>query len=143
MHRFIPAVASAFGVSIDEMVVGHRPRRFGQSKYGISRTVRVILDLISVKFLLDFSHRPLQVFGLAGLSAGGVGFALGCYLTWVKFGLGQPIWGRPLLILAVLLMLLGVNLISTGLLGELQARSYHENRSSPLYAIREKLDREG
>jgi glycosyltransferase involved in cell wall biosynthesis len=142
MHRFIPAVASAFGVSIDEMVVGHRPRRAGQSKYGISRTVRVILDLITVKFLLDFSHRPLQVFGLAGLSAGAVGFALGCYLTWVKFGLGQPIWGRPLLILAVLLMVMGVQLVSLGLLGELQARSYHENRSSPLYAIREKLDRE-
>ena len=142
MHRFIPAVASAFGVSIDEMVVDHRPRRFGQSKYGISRTVRVILDLITVKFLLDFSHRPLQVFGLAGLSAGAVGFALGCYLTWVKFGLGEPIWGRPLLILAVLLMVMGVQLVSLGLLGELQARRNHENSSSPLYAVREKLDRD-
>ncbi len=138
MHRFIPAVASGFGVSIDEMVVGHRERRAGQSKYGISRTVRVVLDLITVKFLLDFSHRPLQVFGLAGLSAGAVGFALGCYLTWVKFGLGQPIAGRPLLLLAALLMVFGVQLVSLGLLGELQARSYHEN-SAPRYAIREKL----
>jgi len=142
MHRFIPAVASGFGVSIDEMVVGHRPRRAGQSKYGISRTVRVILDLITVKFLLDFSHRPLQVFGLAGLSMGAVGFALGCYLTWVKFGLGEPIGGRPLLLLSALLMVFGVQLASLGLIGELQARTYHENRSAPPYAIREKLDRE-
>ena len=142
MHRFIPAVASGFGVSIDEMVVGHRPRRAGQSKYGISRTVRVILDLITVKFLLDFSHRPLQVFGLAGLSMGAVGFALGCYLTWVKFGLGEPIGGRPLLLLSALLMVFGVQLASLGLIGELQARTHHQNRSAPPYAIREKLDRE-
>ncbi|HEY7817910.1 MAG TPA: glycosyltransferase family 2 protein, partial [Vicinamibacteria bacterium] len=142
MHRFIPAVASAFGVSIDEMVVSHRSRSSGQSKYGISRTVRVILDLITVKFLLDFSHRPLQVFGLAGLSAGAVGFALGCYLTWVKFGLGQPIGGRPLLLLATLLMVFGVQLVSLGLLGELQARSNHGNGGEPPYAIREKLDRD-
>ncbi len=142
MHRFIPAVASGFGVSIDEMVVLHRPRRAGQSKYGISRTVRVILDLITVKFLLDFSHRPLQVFGLAGLSMGAVGFALGCYLTWVKFGLGEPIGGRPLLLFSALLMIFGVQLVSLGLIGELQARTYHENRSAPRYAIREKLDRE-
>ena len=141
MHRFIPAVASGFGVSIDEMVVGHRPRRAGLSKYGISRTVRVILDLITVKFLLDFSHRPLQVFGLAGLSMGAVGFALGCYLTWVKFGLGEPIGGRPLLLLSALLMVFGVQLASLGLIGELQARTHHQNRSAPPYAIREKLDR--
>jgi glycosyltransferase involved in cell wall biosynthesis len=142
MHRFIPAVASGMGVSIDEMVVGHRPRRAGRSKYGISRTLRVILDLISVKFLLDFSHRPLQVFGLAGLSMGAVGFGLGLYLTWVKFGLGQPIGGRPLLLLSALLMVFGVQLVSLGLIGELQARTYHENRSAPPYAIREKLDRD-
>ena len=142
MHRFIPAVASGFGVAIDEMVVGHRPRSAGQSKYGISRTVRVILDLITVKFLLDFSHRPLQVFGLAGLSMGAIGFALGAYLTWVKFVLGQPIGGRPLLLLSALLMVFGVQLVSLGLIGELQARTYHENRSAPPYAIREKLDRD-
>jgi hypothetical protein len=142
MHRFIPAVASGYGVSIDEMVVGHRPRRAGQSKYGISRTVRVVFDLITVKFLLDFSHRPLQVFGLAGFSMGAIGFALGLYLTWVKFGLGQPIAGRPLLLLATLLMVFGVQLVSLGLIGELQARTYHENRTAPPYAIREKLDRD-
>jgi glycosyltransferase involved in cell wall biosynthesis len=140
MHRFIPAVASGFGVSIDEMVVGHRPRRSGTSKYGISRTVRVVLDLITVKFLLDYSHRPLQIFGLAGFAMGAVGFVLGLWLTWVKFGLGEPIAGRPLLLLAALLMVFGVQLVSLGLVGELQARTYHESRNGPPYAIREKLD---
>jgi glycosyltransferase involved in cell wall biosynthesis len=140
MHRFIPAVASGFGVSIDEMVVGHRPRRAGVSKYGISRTVRVVLDLITVKFLLDYSHRPLQIFGLAGFAMGAMGFALGLWLTWVKFGLGEPIAGRPLLLLAALLMVFGVQLVSLGLVGELQARTYHESRNGPPYAIREKLD---
>jgi hypothetical protein len=142
MHRFIPAVASGFGVSIDEMVVSHRPRRAGESKYGISRTVRVILDLVTVKFLLDFSHRPLQVFGLAGLSMGLVGFVLGLYLTWVKFGTGQPIGGRPLLLLATLLMVFGLQLVSLGLIGELLARMYHESASGPAYTIREKLGTE-
>jgi glycosyltransferase involved in cell wall biosynthesis len=142
MHRFIPAVASSFGVSIDELVVSHRPRGAGQSKYGISRTVRVILDLMTVKFLLNYSHRPLQLFGLPGLVMGGTGFLLGCYLTWVKFGLGQPIAGRPLLLLASLLMLGGLQFVGIGLLGELLARLYHENRTSPPYAIRERLDRD-
>ena len=142
MHRFIPAVASGFGVSIDEVVVGHRPRTEGTSKYGISRTLRVILDLVTVKFLLNYSHRPLQVFGLAGLVMGGTGFGIGCYLTWVKFGLGEPIAGRPLLLLAGLLMLVGFQSMSLGLLGELLARLYHENRVSPPYAVRERLDDE-
>jgi glycosyltransferase involved in cell wall biosynthesis len=142
MHRFIPAVASGFGVSIDEIVVSHRPRRAGRSKYGISRTLRVILDLITVTFLLNYSHRPLQLFGLPGLVMGGTGFLIGCYLTWVKFGLGQPIAGRPLLLLAVLLMLGGLMFVSIGLLGELLARLYHENRTSPPYAVRERLERD-
>jgi glycosyltransferase involved in cell wall biosynthesis len=142
MHRFIPAVASGFGVAIDEMVVGHRPRRVGSSKYGISRTFRVILDLMTVKFLLNYSSRPLQIFGSLGFLMGGVGFVVGCYLTWVKLWLGESIGGRPLLLLASLLMLGGLQLVSLGLLGELLARVYHENRESPPYAIREQLDRE-
>lgn len=142
MHRFIPAVASGFGVTIDEMVVGHRPRRVGKSKYGISRTFRVVLDLMTVKFLLNYSSRPLQIFGSLGFLMGGVGFALGAYLTWVKLWLGDPIGGRPLLLLASLLMLGGLQLVSLGLLGELLARVYHENRESPPYAVRERLDRD-
>lgn len=139
MHRFIPAVASWMGVSIDEMVVSHRPRKQGQSKYGLSRTLRVLLDLLTVKFLLSYSSRPLQIFGSIGVLLGGSGFLMGCYLTWVKYGLGRPIWGRPLLLLAILLMFSGLQLISLGLLGELLARLYHETRSRPPYAVRETL----
>jgi glycosyltransferase involved in cell wall biosynthesis len=141
MHRFIPAVASGIGVTIDEVVVGHRPRNHGRSKYGISRTLRVLLDLMTVKFLLNYSSRPLQIFGSVGLVMGGLGFLMGLYLTWVKFGLGEPIGGRPLLLLASLLMLVGIQLVSLGLLGELLARLYHENRTSPPYSIRERLER--
>ena len=141
MHRFIPAVASGMGITIDEVVVGHRPRREGQSKYGISRTLRVILDLMTVKFLLNYSSRPLQIFGTVGVLMGAAGFLMGLYLTWVKFGLGEPIGGRPLLLLASLLMLVGIQLVSLGLLGELLARLYHENRTSPPYAVRERLGR--
>ncbi len=139
MHRFIPAVASSIGVSIDEVVVGHRPRSQGESKYGISRTFRVILDLMTVKFLLSYSSRPLQIFGSAGLLMGLVGVSFGAYLTWVKFGLGQPIGGRPLLLLASLLMLGGLQLVSLGLVGELLVRLNQESRTRPSYAIREIL----
>ena len=139
MHRFIPAVASWMGVDIDEMVVSHRPRQQGKSKYGITRTLRVLLDLLTVKFLLNYSSRPLQIFGSFGFLLGGTGFAIGCYLTWVKYGLGEPIGGRPLLLLATLLMFAGLQLVSLGLLGELLARLYHETRSRPAYAVREVL----
>ncbi|HSF17321.1 MAG TPA: glycosyltransferase family 2 protein [Vicinamibacteria bacterium] len=139
MHRFIPAVASEFGVSIDEIGVNHRPRNEGSSKYGLSRTLRVVLDLMTVKFLLSYSSRPLQIFGAFGLLIGGMGFLLGCYLTWVKFGLGEPIWGRPALLLVMLLMMFGLMMTGFGLLGELLARLYHESRTSPPYAIREFL----
>ncbi len=139
MHRFIPAVASGIGVSIDEVAVGHRPRSEGQSKYGISRTFRVILDLMTVKFLLGYASRPLQVFGSAGLLMGGAGLFIGAYLTWVKFGLAQPIAGRPLLLLASLLMLGGLQLVSLGLIGELLVRLSQESRARPAYAIREVL----
>ena len=139
MHRFIPAVASSMGVAIDEVVVGHAPRRVGTSKYGISRTLRVILDLMTVKFLLSYSSRPLQIFGSAGLLMGGLGLCFGTYLTWVKFSLGQSIGGRPLLLLASLLMLGGLQLISLGLVGELLVRLNQDNDRSRPYAIREVL----
>jgi hypothetical protein len=142
MHRFIPAVASWMGVDIDEVVVSHRPRQEGQSKYGITRTLRVLLDLLTVKFLLNYSSRPLQIFGSVGFLLGATGFVLGCYMTWVKYGLSQPIAGRPLLLLAILLMFSGLQLVSLGLLGELLARLYHETRSRPAYAIREVLSTE-
>jgi len=139
MHRFIPAVASWMGVKSDEVVGSHRHRQAGRSKYGIMRTPRVLLDLLTVKFMLTYSSRPLQVFGSAGFLLTGAGFVLGCYLTWLKFGLGQAIAARPLLLLAILMMFGGLQLGSLGLLGELLARLYHEVRSRPAYAIREML----
>jgi glycosyltransferase involved in cell wall biosynthesis len=143
LHRFIPALASWMGVSVSEIPVQHHARRFGTSKYGISRTIRVLLDLITVRFLLSYSTRPIQIFGGLGLVSVGVGGALGAYLTFVKLVLGQDIGSRPLLQLAVLLILAGVQLISMGLLGELVVRTYYEAQGKPIYAVRELLAHEG
>jgi glycosyltransferase involved in cell wall biosynthesis len=140
MHRFIPAVASWMGVAIAEHVVSHRPRAQGASKYGLSRSLRVVLDLLAVKFLLNYSSRPLQMFGLVGLLLAGTGFLLGCYLTWLKYGLDQAISDRPLVLLAMLLMFSGLQFISLGLLGELLVRIHHETRSRRSYAVRDGQD---
>lgn len=139
LHRFIPALASWMGISVAEVPVRHHPRRFGRSKYGLSRTARVLLDLITVRFLLSYSTRPIHIFGGLGLVGFALGMALGAYLSFVKFVLGQSIGGRPLLLLAVLLMVVGVQLISMGLLGELVVRTYYETLNKPIYAVREIL----
>jgi glycosyltransferase involved in cell wall biosynthesis len=141
MHRFIPAIASWMGVSIAEVRVNHRPRRAGRSKYGLGRTPRVILDLITVKFLLSYATRPIQIFGLGGLIAGGFGFLLALFYTVQRLFFGVPLWGKPGLILAVLLMLVGVQLISIGLLGEMQMRIYYEAQDKPTYTVRRVLNR--
>jgi glycosyltransferase involved in cell wall biosynthesis len=137
LHRFIPAIASWMGVSIAEVRTHHRPRRFGRSKYGIARTSRVLLDLISVKFFLNFRTTPIQIFGLLGFVVGAAGGVLLLYLAGVKIVMGQPIGGRPLLLLSVLLVLLGVQLVGMGLLGEMMARIYHEAQGKPIYMIKE------
>ncbi|MCB0183200.1 MAG: glycosyltransferase family 2 protein [Caldilineaceae bacterium] len=137
MHRFIPALASWMGVKVAEIPVNHRARQFGHSKYGIARTIRVILDLLTVKFLLHYATRPIQVFGLAGLVALGSGMFLSAYLTVLKVVFQEPLRDRPLLLLAVLLIVLGVQFIILGLLGELIIRMYHETRGKPIYMIRE------
>lgn len=137
MHRFIPALASWMGIRVMEIPVNHRARKFGQSKYGIARTVRVILDLLTVKFLLDYATRPIQVFGLFGLLSLGAGTALSLYLSVLKLFFQEPLRDRPLLLLAVLLILLGVQSIILGLLGELIIRMYHETRNKPIYMVRE------
>lgn len=140
LHRFIPAIASWMGVSIAEMPVNHRPRSFGRSKYGtVTRTVKVFLDLLTVRFLLSYATRPIHVFGGLGLLAVGAGSALGLYLTYVKLVLKEDIGNRPLLTLAVLMMIVGVQMISMGLLGELVVRTYHESQDKPIYVVREKL----
>jgi glycosyltransferase involved in cell wall biosynthesis len=137
MHRFIPAIASEQGVHIAEVVVNHRARRHGSSKYGISRTIRVVLDLLTVKFLLSYSTRPVQIFGLIGLAMGLPGAAILAYLAGVKIFAGEAIGNRPLLLLGILLVFTGVQLVTLGLLAELQARTYHESQDKPTYVIRE------
>ena len=136
MHRFIPAIASWMGITFVEVETHHRPRRFGKSKYGITRTLRVILDLITVKFLLSFATKPIQVFGMLGLSAAGVGGIIGVYLTLLKLIWGAQIGGRPLLSLAVLLIVVGVQFVVMGLLGELLVRVYHESQQKPIYMVK-------
>jgi glycosyltransferase involved in cell wall biosynthesis len=140
MHRFIPAIASWMGVTMAEVPVHHRPRKFGRSKYGLSRTIRVLLDLITVKFLATYSTRPIHVFGYWGMLSGMAGFALACYLTFQRLFLGIPLANRPILLLAILLIFIGVQFISMGLLGELQVRTYHESQGKPIYYIKEAFE---
>ncbi len=140
MHRFIPALASIRGISFAEVKVQHHPRRKGKSKYGVSRTIRVLLDLFTVKFLLSFATRPMQIFGLVGVLAALGGFAIAFYLSIVRLFFNQGIAGRPLLLLAVLLIIIGFQFISLGLLGEMIVRAHHESQQKPIYVIKEILD---
>lgn len=137
MHRFLPAIASQIGVKIAEMVVNHRPRRAGVTKYGLSRTIRVVLDLATVKFLLSYSTRPLQIFGLIGLITGGVGGVIIAYLAYIRLFTTQGIGDRPLLLLGVMLVFIGIQLMTFGLLAEVMARTYYESQDKPTYVIRE------
>jgi hypothetical protein len=137
MHRFLPAIASEFGVTIVEHVVNHRARVHGRSKYGISRTIRVILDLMTVKFLISYSTRPVQIFGLLGLGMGSLGVAVLGWLAYVKYVQHEGIADRPLLLFGILLVFAGIQLLTLGLLAEMQARTYHESQGKPIYIIRE------
>lgn len=137
MHRFIPALASWVGARITEVPVNHRARTAGVSKYGISRTIRVFLDLITVKFLLSFSTRPLQIFGVWGLGLFGAGTVISGYLAFLRIVYQEPLANRPLLMLGVLMIIMGVQLISMGLLAEITTRTYHESQQKPTYVIRE------
>jgi hypothetical protein len=137
MHRFLPAIASEMGVTIDEVVVNHRARKHGASKYGLSRTFRVILDLLLVKFLLSYSTRPLQMFGLIGVPMGFVGFLIAAYLSYERLFGHESIANRPLLLLAVLLIFSGIQLVTMGLLAEIMSRTYHESQDKPIYVIRD------
>ena len=138
LHRFIPALASQMGVRVTEVPVKDRARRWGSSKYGFSRTFKVILDLIVVVFILSYFNRPLYVFGAAGFVVGGIGTLLGAYLTVFKLLTENQIGERPLLQLAALLMVLGVQFISTGIVADMIMRTYHESQHKPIYFIREK-----
>jgi len=142
MHRFLPALASEMGVRIAEHVVNHRARQFGRTKYGISRTIRVVLDLVTVKFLLSYSTRPLQIFGLFGAVMGGAGAALLAFLGYMSVAHGWSADG-PILLLGVLLVFTGVQLLTIGLLAEMQARTYHESQGKPIFAVRQVLETRG
>lgn len=141
MHRFIPAIASHMGVKIAEVKVNHRPRQHGKSKYTVFRTIRVILDLLTVKFLLSYSTRPLQIFGLFGLLSGLVGGGLGLWI-FIQRLLQQAPANRPLTWLAILLLVVGFQFISLGLLAEIMVRAYHESLEKRIYYIREVVESE-
>lgn len=140
LHRFIPAIASWQGVAVAELPVHHEARRFGRSKYGIGRTTRVFLDLLTVRFLLSYGTRPMQIFGFVGLVAMFAGVVMAGYLTVIKVFAGAAIANRPLLLLAVLLIVLGVQFISLGLIGELVVRTYYESQAKAIYVVREELN---
>jgi dolichol-phosphate mannosyltransferase len=137
LHRFLPALAFIEGARITEVPVRHHARRFGRSKYGIWRTFRVLMDLLTITFMKKFLTRPMHVFGLLGLTSIVAGVAIGIYLTFLKIAFGAMIGNRPLLILAVLLLVTGVQLFSFGLLAELLMRTYHESQGRPIYRVRE------
>lgn len=140
MHRFLPAIAADRGARVTELRVNHRARTLGVSKYGITRTVRVILDLVTVKFLSDFSTRPIQIFGLLGLLVAFLGALLLGYLGMERIFFGIELGGRPIVLLAIVLLITGLQFITFGLLGEMLARTYHESQGKPVYVIGELLD---
>ena len=143
LHRFLPVLAYIEGAKITELPVRHHARRYGRSKYGLWRTFRVLMDLLTLSFMQTFLTRPMHVFGLFGLLSMVSGTLLGLYLTFLKLVEGKSIGNRPLLILAVLLLVTGVQLFCFGLLAELLMRTYHESQGRPIYRVREVVGEEG
>lgn len=137
LHRFLPALAYIEGARITEIPVRHHARQFGQSKYGLGRTIRVVMDLLTIYFMKTFLTRPMHVFGPFGIVSMALGIFLGLYLTFIKLVLNEAIGTRPLLMLSVLLIITGIQLFSFGLLAELGMRTYHESQKRPIYRIRE------
>jgi glycosyltransferase involved in cell wall biosynthesis len=137
MHRFIPALANQMGAKICEVEVRHHARQFGKSKYGLKRTVKVVLDLITVKFLAEFSTKPLYMFGGIGASLFTLGFLAGVETLWERYFFGTYVHNNPFILLAIFLASLGINFILMGLLAELIVRTYYESQNKPIYHIRE------
>jgi glycosyltransferase involved in cell wall biosynthesis len=136
MHRFIPVFAHSVGAKIAELPVRHHPRKFGVAKYGLERTVKVVLDLFTVKFLLDFSHKPMRLFGGTGVSLIAISALLLAYLFIRKVFFFVPVLTSPFFQISVMLLILGFQSILMGLIAELLARTYHESQSKPTYTIR-------
>ncbi len=143
LHRFIPAIANWSGARIHEMKVNHRARQFGESKYGISRTIRVILDLMVVLFIQGYLVKPMQVFGLGGLLSSLSGFCICAWLAFEKIFFNAELASRPMLLLGVLLIIVGVQLLSFGLLADLLARTYHESQGKRTYTVRNRIESKG
>lgn len=141
MHRFLPALAKIVGANITEIPVKHHPRIYGKSKYGISRTFKVILDLLWVKFLIDYRNKPLRVFGGFGFLFLVIGFLTLFYLACEKICLGHSIGNRPLLMFGMLSFLTGINLISTGIIAEIIIRTYYESQGKKPYVIKEVIQK--
>jgi len=140
MHRFVPALASRVGAKVTELPVRHHPRLYGQSKYGISRTMRVVLDLITVRFLLSYATKPIQLFGKWGIYSVLLSFVTGGATLWMKLFNDYSMNRNPLLILTAFLLFMGVQFIALGLLGELNARTWYESQGKPVYTVRERLN---
>jgi glycosyltransferase involved in cell wall biosynthesis len=140
MHRFVPALVSQVGARVTELAVNHRPRLHGKSKYGIFRTLRVILDLLTVKFLLNYSTRPIQLFGRLGVYTLAASFLSGGLTIYMKFFQNTSMNRNPLFLLTALLLFMGVQFIVLGLLGELNARTYYEAQGKPIYVVKEKIN---
>lgn len=140
MHRFVPALAAQFGARVTELPVNHHPRLHGTSKYGISRTLRVVLDLMTVKFLQSYSTKPIQLFGKWGIYTLLAGFCSGAMTVYLKLFEHLSMNRNPLLILTAFLFFMGVQFIVLGLLGELNARTYFESQGKPIYVIRDRIN---
>jgi glycosyltransferase involved in cell wall biosynthesis len=139
MHRYIPAIASWMGVKVAEVPVRHHSRKYGKSKYGISRTIKVILDIITLKFLLSYSQSPIQVFGLLGLFTATVGLIVTVYLIIMRVFFSHPLGDRPLFILSIFMIFVGIQLVTMGLLAEVLMRIHHEVRNRTTYVIKETI----
>ncbi len=139
MHRFIPVFASSIGARITEMPVRHHPRVHGKTKYGLDRTLKVILDLMTAKFLLSYSNKPMRLFGGVGMGLGFSGSALLLYLFVRRFAYGVPVLGSPVFQIAIMLLILGSQSVLMGLMAELLARTYHESQKKLTYTVRETI----
>ncbi|MCI0379006.1 MAG: glycosyltransferase family 2 protein [Gemmataceae bacterium] len=140
MHRYIPVLAQQTGARLAQIPVRHHPRTAGKTKYNLSRTFRVLLDLITIKFLHSYLTRPMHVMGLAGLFSIGLGFLSLLATLWMKLREGIDMTGNPLLLLAAIFVVVGVQFISLGLIGELVSRTYFESQGKKAYAVRSTLN---
>jgi glycosyltransferase involved in cell wall biosynthesis len=141
-HRFLPALASWAGARVTEIPVNHRARKFGRSKYGIGRTLRVVLDLMTVKFLLSYSTKPMQIFGWWGFVSMAVGFLAGLITAADKILYNQSVNRNGWMFVCIFFTLGGLQLIGMGLLGEISVRTYYESQKKTIYTVRERLDKE-